>query len=379
MYVRDIKGEMSRAANRMTSSWKRAMAMSCLLVIFTGVPAKANIAPLLEEPYGRFGHMNPTGHAAVYFNHICATTPTELRPCKPGEPGVVISRYHRVAGYDWVAIPLIPYLYSVEHLSAIPAEATPALEARLRDSYRRHFLEEMIPDGPGGAMPEGDWTQLVGASYDRKIFGLSLKTTPEQDAAFIAIYNDRSNAGHFNLVYRNCADFTRTVVNMFFPHAVHRSIFGDLGVTTPKHVAQQIVKYGRKHPELEMEPFVIPQVPGTIERSRKVDGVSESLVKSKKYVVPLTIIAPEVTAAVAVDYVTRDRFTFPKDAPVLNGPDLVKAQTTGANAPVAPTGAPPQATPAVIVAPAVPADTPGAVPVDPKTKTATVVGVPPAK
>jgi hypothetical protein len=29
-----------------------------------------------------------------------------LRPCQPGELGVVISRYHRVGGYDWIAMPV---------------------------------------------------------------------------------------------------------------------------------------------------------------------------------------------------------------------------------------------------------------------------------
>ena len=73
----------------------------------------------MEEPYGDFGAFNPTGHAAVYLNHICAASPIELRPCGPGEFGVVISRYHKVSGYDWIAIPLIPYLYSVEDASQV--------------------------------------------------------------------------------------------------------------------------------------------------------------------------------------------------------------------------------------------------------------------
>ena len=69
---------------------------------------------LLEEPYGKLGFFTATGHAAVYLSGVCAETPLVLRPCAPGELGVVISRYDRVGGYDWVAIPLIPYLYAVE-------------------------------------------------------------------------------------------------------------------------------------------------------------------------------------------------------------------------------------------------------------------------
>src|SRR5579859_3624968 len=80
----------------------------------------AQAALLMEEPYGFFGTVNPTGHTAVYFAHICAETPTKLRRCQPGEMGTVISRYSDINDYDWVAIPLIPYLYSVEDISQVP-------------------------------------------------------------------------------------------------------------------------------------------------------------------------------------------------------------------------------------------------------------------
>jgi hypothetical protein len=299
-------------------------------------PARAEMALLLEEPYGQFGHMNPTGHSAIYLNHVCATSPTELRACHPGEPGVVISRYHRVEGYDWVAIPLVPYLYAVEHVSEIPATATPELEAKLRDAYRRRYLKDMVADGPDGAMPDGDWTQLVGASYDREIFGLNLRTSTQQDAAFMALYNDRSNEAKFHLIYRNCADFTRTVINIYFPKAVHRSLFTDAGIMTPTQAARSVVKYGKKHPELQLSPFVVPQVAGTIQRSRKAHGVSEAILKSKKYVIPLSIVAPEITGVLAVGYATSNRDALPADAPVLSGAKLVKAETTGKNADKAP-------------------------------------------
>jgi len=322
-------------------------AIALLVCGFVCSPAHAEIAILMEEPYGTFGHMNPTGHAAVYLNHICAATPIELRPCKPGEAGVVISRYHRVAGYDWVAIPLIPYLYAVEKTSQIPVSATADDEAHLRDAYRRRYLSDMIPDGPNGAMPAGDWTQLVGASYDRKIYGLNLRTSAEQDAAFIAIFNDRSNTGKFHILYRNCADFSRTVFDIYYPKSIHRNFIGDAGIMTPKQAAKSIVKYGKKHPEVSLSAFVIPQVPGTIQRSRHIDGVTEAVVKSKKYVIPLTIIAPEVTGAMAITYVTKDRFTFPTGAPVLSGSALVKAETSGTNSLTAPVpGAPPIVSPA---------------------------------
>ena len=70
----------------------------------------AQAALLMEEPYGFFGIVNPTGHTAIYFDRICAETPVKLRRCQPGEMGAVVSRYQGIDDYDWIAIPLVPYL-----------------------------------------------------------------------------------------------------------------------------------------------------------------------------------------------------------------------------------------------------------------------------
>jgi hypothetical protein len=90
----------------------------------------------------------------------------------------------------------------------------------------------------------------------------------------------------------------------------------DLGITTPKQVARSLTKYADHHPELTFSTFMIPQVPGSIKRSHPIDGVMESVVKSKKYVVPLAVLNPEVTAGLVVAYLTDGRFKRPKNATV---------------------------------------------------------------
>lgn len=295
------------------------MALAMLIAAAGGVRAHADATLLMEEPFGTFGAINPTGHAAIYLNHICAETPTELRACRPGEFGVVISRYHRVAGYDWLAIPLVPYLYAVDRVEDIPSTADAELEAQLRDAYRRKHLMDIVPDvsegKDAGEAPKGDWIQLIGASYDRKIYGFEIETTPEADARFIAEFNDNRNVSHFNLFFHNCADFSKMLLNVYYPHAIHRNFFIDLGITTPKQVARSLTKYAKRHPELEFSTFVIPQVPGTIHRSHPINGVVESLVKSKKYVVPLFVLSPQVTAGMIVAYLADGRFKAPKNSP----------------------------------------------------------------
>ena len=246
--------------------------------------------------------MTPTGHAAIYLSDVCAESPTELRPCLPGEHGVVLSRYHHIDGYDWLAIPLIPYLYAVDDVSKIPAKADPGLETRLRDRYRREHLMDLVPDDPKKEIPDGEWTQLIGSAYDRKIYGFAVETSKEQDEQLIEDFNDRENRSHFNFFFNNCANFAEKVMNYYYPHSIHRNFIADAGLMTPKQAARSLVKYEKKHSDLETASFMIDQVPGSIPRSEPVDGVAEALLKSKRYVVPITILHPAVTVGLAMVY-----------------------------------------------------------------------------
>ena len=281
----------------------RILVTSLAALLFLGAAsARADVAVLLEEPYSYDGAFAGTGHAAVYLSNICADSPVSLRRCQPGESGVVISRYHRVAGYDWIAVPLYPYLYAVGKADDIPLFADAKLEAALRDHYRRENLEQLIPDGPDGETPTGDWYELIGSAYDRTLYAFQLPTTAEQDDAFIARYNSRPNRESYKFVTNNCADFVKDAVNFYYPHAVRRGVISELAVSTPKHAAKTMVQYAKKHPELHMTAFVIPQVPGTIRRSRPVRGALESVFKAKKYEVPLLALHPVVGGAFAAGY-----------------------------------------------------------------------------
>jgi hypothetical protein len=292
-----------------------------LLLLWAAPRAHADVAVLLEEPYSYDGAFAGTGHTAVYLSRVCAASPTTLRRCRPGEPGVVLSRYHRVAGYDWIAVPLYPYLYAVDKPEHIPLFTDNKLEAALRDRYRRQYLEDVVPDGPSGETPGGDWYELVGSAYDRTLYGFQIETSVPQDDQFIAQYNLRPNRESYKLVSRNCADFVREAVNFYYPKAVKRGLIADLDVSTPKHVAKSLVQFSKRNPELQFTAFVIPQVPGTIRRSRPVRGVVESVFKAKKYELPLLVLHPVVAGGFAVAYVAGGRFNPPQNALVFSADD----------------------------------------------------------
>jgi hypothetical protein len=308
------------------SSWAqtggdmKALKLGGLLVIFLSLTpdAHADVAVLLEEPYSYDGAFAGTGHTAVYLTGVCAASPIYLRRCNPDERGVVISRYNRIAGFDWIAIPLLPYLYAVANPEDIPLYADSKLAAFLRNQYRREYLEDLAPEKPSGEIPGGDWVQLVGSAYNRTSYGYQIETTAEQDDELIRWLNADSNTKSYKVVSRNCADFVREILNFYYPKALSRGILSDLGVATPKQGAKSLVKYGERHPDLEFSSFVIPQVPGSIKRSRPVRGLVESVFKAKKYVLPLALFHPFVAGGVAAVYVSGGRFNPAKNVLVFN-------------------------------------------------------------
>jgi len=299
---------------------RRTLGLSLAMVAFSVCLAHASATLLLEEPYGKLGFFTATGHAAVYLSGVCAETPLKLRPCAPGELGAVISRYDGVGGYDWVAIPLIPYLYAVELTEDIPLFVDPKVVTFLRDQYRRKHLEGVAPDVKNGETPGGNWYELVGSAYDRASYAFEIETSSEQDQAFITAYNLSANDSHFHTVSRNCADFAKDVINFYYPKALHRSVVADVGITTPKQMAKTMVKYSARHPQLEFSRYVIPQVPGSDARSTPVHGVVESFFKSKKYIVPSAVVSPVFAGSVAAVYVgtVAGRFDPARNALVYN-------------------------------------------------------------
>lgn len=316
-----------RAKNAGILKWRvLEVAVVILVLVICATRARADAALLMEEPYGEFGSYNPTGHSAIYLNHVCADSPVKLRACHPDEYGVVISRYYRIDRFDWIAIPLVPYLYAVDEVRDIPLTADAELESRLRDEYRRQHLLQIAPNvsEKWGDLPPGNWTQLVGASYDRKIYGFQIETTPQQDRLLIAMFNKRRNVSHFNLFFHNCADFSRNLLNDYYPHAVHRNVLVDFALTTPKQDARSLTKYAKRHPELTFSTFVVPQVPGRIPRSKPIHGVLESLVKSKKYAAPLLLLSPELVAGMVTVYLVDGRFRPPVQDPEVTVPLLTE-------------------------------------------------------
>ena len=314
------QGEAMARHCKRSGTWRTVEVCVLLLLAAATTGAWGSASVLLEQPYGTLNVVYPAGHAAIYLDHVCAETPLVLRPCRADELGVVISRYNDVGGYDWVAMPLIPYLYSVRTVAEIPDFLNREDETRLRESYRKQYLTAVAPDLPDGSAPDSNWYELVGSAFDRTIYGFRVNTTPEQDARLIASFNDRRNVERYNGMFRNCADFVRETINRLYPHAVRRNYVADLGMTSPKSVARSLSHHAAKHPEMGFEVFVIPQVKGSLPRSHANVDLAEGILK--RYGLPLIVVSPVATGVVLAAYVGQGRFAMPQDAPLLDLAEL---------------------------------------------------------
>ena len=301
-------------------------------ILLVSLRCSGQAALLMEEPYGFFGTLNPTGHDAIYFARICAETPVKLHRCAPGEMGSVIARYSDISGYDWVAIPLVPYLYSVETLDAVPGRVDRSTVNRLRDEYHEAHLLSLGQDLRKGGFLHGGWSELVGVSYERRMYAYRFETTEEQDDRLIAKMNASANHSNFELLFNNCADFSRSVLDVYFPRTFHRSIFPDAGMTTPKQIASKLLDYAKKHPEIGLKVYEIPQVHGYRKPSRSNKSISEALITTG-YAVPIAILNPYIAAGIFANWLAhRHPALIPKNHLLLAPESLAVLTTSGETA-----------------------------------------------
>lgn len=282
-----------------------------MLLLLLGAFAQAEVGLMLDEAL-KFDSSKWTGegHAAVYLSGVCIVSPVELRLCGPGENGVVLSNYKHLGenkSYEWNAVPLNVYLYGVEDEAARPLYATPTIRWLLQQRYREKYLGSLCT-GDCATKPNALWREAVAATFLRDIYMFTLKSTPEQDRAFIEKFNRTANVGHYNGMTHNCADFARDVVNTYFPGAAKADHINDFGMTGPKAIAKSFARYGIKHPELNFHVVRFTQIPGEFPPSKDNRKGTEELYRANRWRLPMALLAPYELAAVTGVYMVTGRF-----------------------------------------------------------------------
>ena len=285
-----------------------------LLLAFLAVPrcGRADVGIVLNESLDTsVARITGSGHSAVYLSRVCPESPVKLRLCRSGEAGSVISNYTTLGEdqpFEWNVVPLNIYLYGVEDAANRPLFGSGKVKHALEERYRFQYLTGYCGSESCQKSNKAEWREMVAATISRSLYIFVVKTTVEQDEQFIAAFNAAPNQNHFNGVARNCATFTRSVMNTYFPHSTKPDYINDFGMTSPKAIAHSFTKYAVKHPDSDFRILHFAQVPGTYKRSSECRDGTEQLYHSKKLLVPMAIFADHELAVVAGSYLLTGRF-----------------------------------------------------------------------
>ena len=283
-----------------------------LLACLGGSKAYGDVGVVLNESLDTsVARITGSGHTAVYFSRICPESPVKLRLCEPGEQGSVISNYITLGEdqpFEWNIVPLNVYVYGVENPRYRPMVGSQKIKHVLEARYREKYLSEYCASESCQTSHKAEWREMVGASLERSIYMFVVDTTVQQDLALIEQFNAEANENHFNGMIRNCADFTRRIINTYFPNATEPDYINDFGMTSPKAIARSFTRYAHRHPDAGFRVLHFAQVPGTIKRSSECRAGTEQLVRSKKLLVPMLIFADHVLPFVAASYILTGRF-----------------------------------------------------------------------
>ncbi|HKW32793.1 MAG TPA: hypothetical protein VJN92_07295 [Candidatus Acidoferrum sp.] len=289
-----------------------SLALALVLACLTCPSARGDVGIVLNESLGvSVDRISGTGHSAVYYSRICPESPVKLRLCRPDENGSVMSNYINIGepqDFEWNIVPLNIYLYGVEDPRFRPFFGSYAIKNLLEERYRTKYLQGYCDGPPCSTSSKAEWREMVAATLIRGMYVFVIATTVEQDEALIAQFNVAPNKNHFNGITRNCADFTKRVINAYFPHAASTDYLNDFGMTSPKAIARSFVRYAAKNPELNLRVLHFAQVPGAIKRSSEVRSGTEQLYRSKKFLIPMIIFADYAVPAVAASYLLTGRF-----------------------------------------------------------------------
>jgi hypothetical protein len=283
-----------------------------MLVCLAGIPAHGDVGVVLNESLDTsVARITGSGHSAVYFSRICPESPVKLRLCRDHEQGSVMSNYTTLGEdqpFEWNVVPLNVYLYGVENSDYRPLVGSQQIKRVLEERYRENYLGDYCASESCQTSNKAEWREMVGATLERSMYMFVVQTTVEQDRHLIEQFNSLPNENHFNGMTRNCADFTRRVINAYFPGATGPDYINDFGMTSPKAIARSFTRYAKRHPEARFRVLHFAQIPGTIKRSSVARTGTEQLFRSKKLLVPMLIFADHVLPFVAASYIFTGRF-----------------------------------------------------------------------
>jgi len=310
--IRSYFASAGPLASRPGTGARLVAVLVLLFVCVVASPAYGDVGVLLNESLDtNVARITGSGHSAVYFSRICPESPVKLRLCRPGEQGSVISNYTTLGEdqpFEWNVVSLSIYMYGVEDPQNRPLFGSQKIKHALEERYRANSLAGYCEGATCRTSGKAEWREMVGATLSRSIYIFVVETSLEQDGKLIAELNSLPNQNHFNGITRNCAEFSRRIINTYFPHAARADYLNDFGLITPKAIARSFTHYGDRHREAHLRVLHFAQLPGTIKRSTECRSGTEQLYHSKKLLVPMILFADHELPFMAASYLLTGRF-----------------------------------------------------------------------
>jgi hypothetical protein len=307
-----IAASAKTLVRRLAAGFQVSGVLGAILACLACPLAYGDVGVVLNESLDTsVARITGSGHSAVYFSRICSASPVKLRLCRAGEQGSIMSNYTTLGEdqpFEWNIVPLNIYLYGVEEAHYRPMVGSQPIKHVLEERYRERYLNDICASESCRTSNKAEWREMVGATLSRSMYVFVVETTVEQDLHLIELFNSLPNENHFNGMTRNCADFTRRVINAYFPGATGPDYINDFGITSPKAIARSFTRYARRHPEAHFRVLHFAQIPGTIKRSTVARAGTEQLFRSKKLLVPMLVFADHALPFVAASYLLTGRF-----------------------------------------------------------------------
>ncbi len=316
--------------------FRRALPFFLFAALFAvwGPAARADMGVVLADPTtigaSRFTH---AGHSLVYLSGVCAETPVHARLCRPGEQGSIVTTYpdfREIGKFSWNMVPVSLYLQgSVQPGNRLLYTSQPVKNA-LQERARAGFLQPVCAENECPPLMHTYWRDLVAATSVRDLWIFAVRSSPSEDQAAVEWLNSSVNVNHYNTFTNNCADFTRKFLDAIFPHAVHRDILNDLGMTSPKAAARSFSRWALRQPARGFYAMHFAQQPGSFPRGSIARSGTEAGIHTKAYLLPAALIGDhEIAGSFFVAYFLTGRFGLYKTYARHPGPSLPDAGAPG--------------------------------------------------
>jgi hypothetical protein len=319
------------------TSPRRLITLTAVIALACSIIARADLGVAVSNPTNLgSSRYTSAGHSLVYLSGVCPASPVRARLCSPGEQGSIVSMYpnfHEAQPYAWNLVPLSIYL----HGSATPEDrllyASTFVKQSLELHAREHLLQGVCPDIHCPQLPHSYWRDMVAATADRDVFLYAVHTTPAQDQLAVDFLNHAPNINNYNPITNNCADFTSSLVNTIFPHSIHRDLLNDVGLMGPKAAARSFTRWALQRPELGFYTMHFIQQPGNLPRSGLARSGTETVIHSKKYLIPAIVLGDfELPTSFFAAYILTGRFGLYKEFARHPSPSIVALESNESSA-----------------------------------------------